>query len=397
MGKKSRRRREGQQSEEQSAPPPVVQHEEQPELFPEVQHEEESAPSSREEERVSHPDVQQEEESSSLARKKADDLIDRFQRATTCFPDDPWHPERAECLFLYERLTSSHLLRRRFVTKKDRKFLRKLHRAKESQPAFFMATALILYSHICQTDGMYRYQAAVDYADRAIAICDSASVEEKERILNIREPHGRVRVRDYLLGLREKSRLPERLCRDAFWQKSTPYNTGGDPTKPVFVFPGIQCDGCREHRCDLGLSTLKVCTSCKKVYYCSKRCQRKAWYGGHRHMCRKRGEFKRGDVAFILERAQMVVGDVQSGNFEDGVVCGNFSVGRRVRIVGPLPDDMSKLIVQDPDVTNPDIFGVVAVGNLQRCEPPRWCLVEFGTAQVAAPAEPWATELEQID
>ena len=60
---------------------------------------------------------------------------------------------------------------------------------------------------------------------------------------------------------------------------------------------GSTCDGCGKaavHR-----SRLKICSRCKLAYYCSPTCQTTAWKDGHKNACRKRGEFKAGDLVYI--------------------------------------------------------------------------------------------------
>ena len=45
---------------------------------------------------------------------------------------------------------------------------------------------------------------------------------------------------------------------------------------------GIRCNTCKSMQ---GATEFKVCSACKKVYYCSRDCQRKDWKGGHKQLC----------------------------------------------------------------------------------------------------------------
>ena len=94
----------------------------------------------------------------------------------------------------------------------------------------------------------------------------------------------------------------------------------------VAIPAGIQCDCCEEYRKeDLGEEGLRQCGRCKMAYYCSVDCQRKAWREqGHRLVCRKKGEFKVGDVAVVTKS----VGGIRSG--------------QRVELIAPVLDDLGK-------------------------------------------------------
>ena len=58
---------------------------------------------------------------------------------------------------------------------------------------------------------------------------------------------------------------------------------------------GSTCDGCGK----AAVARLKICSRCKLAYYCSPTCQTTAWKDGHKNACRKRGEFKAGDLVYI--------------------------------------------------------------------------------------------------
>jgi hypothetical protein len=52
----------------------------------------------------------------------------------------------------------------------------------------------------------------------------------------------------------------------------------------------IACGGCNITQ---GEVKFQVCAACKKVYYCSKSCQRNHWKGGHKSQCAKLREDKK--------------------------------------------------------------------------------------------------------
>jgi len=58
---------------------------------------------------------------------------------------------------------------------------------------------------------------------------------------------------------------------------------------------GTRCDCCGKQEEDLGTDSLLKCARCRLVFYCSTECQRKAWNGGHKRDCRKKGQVKVGD------------------------------------------------------------------------------------------------------
>lgn len=58
---------------------------------------------------------------------------------------------------------------------------------------------------------------------------------------------------------------------------------------------GKHCDCCKKSEQELGLYELEKCSRCKLSFYCSKECQRKAWYAGHKQACRKKGQIEIGD------------------------------------------------------------------------------------------------------
>lgn len=101
------------------------------------------------------------------------------------------------------------------------------------------------------------------------------------------------------------------------WMDALSKNAGSDAVDPngqditIPLIAEFGCEGCKKSRSDLGLPYFRVCKRCKIAYYCSPECQRKAWTEyGHKDMCRKKGEFKPGDFACILEsRGDMRIGE----------------------------------------------------------------------------------------
>jgi uncharacterized C2H2 Zn-finger protein len=58
---------------------------------------------------------------------------------------------------------------------------------------------------------------------------------------------------------------------------------------------GTHCDCCNKSTKELQMEELLKCGRCQMVFYCSTDCQRKAWNGGHKQACRKKGQVKVGD------------------------------------------------------------------------------------------------------
>ena len=57
---------------------------------------------------------------------------------------------------------------------------------------------------------------------------------------------------------------------------------------------GGECDRCAKR----GVK-LSMCARCKLSYYCSPACQKAAWTAGHKQACRKKGQFKPGDLVYL--------------------------------------------------------------------------------------------------
>lgn len=81
---------------------------------------------------------------------------------------------------------------------------------------------------------------------------------------------------------------------------------------------GTHCDCCNKSTKELQMEELLKCGRCQMVFYCLTDCQRKAWNGGHKQACRKKGQVKVGD-------------DMQL----DGLANRKDLNGRFVKVVGP--------------------------------------------------------------
>jgi MYND finger len=71
---------------------------------------------------------------------------------------------------------------------------------------------------------------------------------------------------------------------------------------------GEQCDVCLA---EIDLSAgeaMRCCGICQLTFYCSKKCQKADWNDGHKDVCRKKGEFKAGDVATVPATVELVTG-----------------------------------------------------------------------------------------
>lgn len=75
---------------------------------------------------------------------------------------------------------------------------------------------------------------------------------------------------------------PHRSLRDPAAQPMMPLDTGISALQHC-IDEHLICAKCHAHP----ESSLKRCSQCKKVSYCSKNCQIAAWKGGHKATCRK--------------------------------------------------------------------------------------------------------------
>jgi len=69
----------------------------------------------------------------------------------------------------------------------------------------------------------------------------------------------------------------------------------GEDAGHLLSVGGGECDYCKRTRQELGMDHLKICTRCRKAFYCSSDCQRNQWNAGHKEFCRKPGQIETGD------------------------------------------------------------------------------------------------------
>jgi hypothetical protein len=226
-----------------------------------------------------------------------------------------------------------------------------------------------------QDDGIF-------YFDQASELLDSTSELEKRRCVDLYGTGELVAVGDYMAERREKwlafiSHIADQVTCVG-WGPN-----GHDIAVPLVA--GSICDFCERSRRDLGVFTLQVCSVCRLAFYCSAECQIKAWKEqGHKKVCRKKGEFKEGDLAFIL-----------------GPV-GNISSGEEVRIMAPAPnfdDDSTEgnsnqhwVVKSEDDDGN---VAVVSAGRLKRIRPARWNV--WGRAELDNVADLFLLRRQDVD
>lgn len=82
----------------------------------------------------------------------------------------------------------------------------------------------------------------------------------------------------------------------------------------AYKLRGEKCDHCGEN------GTLARCSVCKRLWYCSKTCQKKAWDAGHRHCCRQTKDLREGDLVRLNRgdgRVAEVLEKLPTGTQED--------------------------------------------------------------------------------
>lgn len=153
-----------------------------------------------------------------------------------------------------------------------------------------------------------------------IEICENASDIEKDIYLELQTNNGNWKykfARDILehFDLHCKNGIAE-LGGDEFSHRSLNPQTGH-----IVIcsnVPALVCDFCFQTKEKLGLTMLQCCGACRSSFYCSNSCQKKHWKQIDKSQCRKKGEFKAGDVARIGER------------------CGSLDIHDEVTIVSPV-------------------------------------------------------------
>jgi len=229
---------------------------------------------------------------------EADRMMKEFMSIIELLNEDPWNSQRLNALDSFGKIIVEKILVESEPdtfdydsTQVHIKFLKKICRSK-TEPAFYRALAHEIsgWIYLAISGGCDVHGEALDHFDKAIAIYESADASEKELIVSL---HG------------------DSICIGDYYEHHISYIT-----KSVFGFhnyvkrwnlnasipAGIQCDCCAESRKDFGEEGLLQCGRCKMAFYCSVACQRKAWREeGHRLDCRKKGEFKVGDLAVVTK------------------------------------------------------------------------------------------------
>ena len=154
----------------------------------------------------------------------------------------------------------------------------------------------------------------------SVRICNSVSDAQKKQPLPGIHPLRLIdgttlsfsTVGDYVTYIWERANKQVKVGRkvhDTFLPSDTasgpsPDNSGPTSGSSSSCLPGEQCEGCGKKAAPD--EKLLVCTRCRRAYYCGKACQIAHWkqpaHDGHKHSCRKKGEFKKGDQVKTLQR-----------------------------------------------------------------------------------------------
>ncbi|CAB9498707.1 expressed unknown protein [Seminavis robusta] len=127
--------------------------------------------------------------------------------------------------------------------------------------------------------------------NNVIATCDAAGEEEKSHML----PSEHETAGDSMMKLCH-------FANELMFSMRDDYVVGKwDPDHFVVLVspvPGDQCDCCSEEK---SIHDMRVCGHCRVTYYCTEECQNKHWQHVHHKLCRKKGEFRCGDIVQTLE------------------------------------------------------------------------------------------------
>ena len=228
--------------------------------------------------------------------------------------EDPWNSQRLSALDSFGKIIMEKIPEKFDYdsTQVHIKFLKKIRRSK-TEPAFYRALAYEITGriHLTISGGPDVHGEALDHFEKALTIYKSANASEKGRIVCL---HGdAICIGDYYEN-RVSLITNVAFCFHKKISMGAWGPTGCDLN--VSIPAGIQCDCCEESREDLGVESLLQCARCKMAYYCSVDCQQKAWKEqGHRLVCRKKGEFKAGDVAVVAKS----VGGIRSGELVESI------------------------------------------------------------------------------
>jgi hypothetical protein len=309
-------------------------------------------------------------------------MIERYHLASSLFgEDDVWNQDRLHAFFAYSE-TWGHYGRDTTLfgtTTKDmdRKFVRKV-RSHRTQPSILRAEALWLsgWMIFSSYEQRHLWDKAQDFFNEAVMVCNTISEEDQEKMIPIVDDF--VKVRERIKTIKHACKLFDHLQTRFHFGAWNPL-TGED--MECKVVGGLECDYCHKSRRELGLDTFKVCSRCNIAYYCTRECQEKAWSeGGHKKLCRKPGEFKSGDGAYITKEVELLRMEDDSSKMEwhtdeqgqqvlTPEVIKTLPVGSIVTIVTRLKETGEMLI---EDRHEDDGFATVDIKNLRRCRPDSW-------------------------
>jgi len=210
------------------------------------------------------------------------------------------------------------------VTSRDKQFLQQIlqnhqdsnsnnNNSSSNSPPIYLAHAALALGFLYKfwehnpEKGYFHFQESV-------RICNSVSDQQKKQPLPdihpLRLTNGTTlsfsTVGDYVTYIWERANKQVEVGR-AMDDMFLPSNTANGPSPDAgpsgsSCLPGKQCEGCGKVAAPD--EKLLVCTRCRRAYYCSKACQIAHWKqpnDGHKHSCRKKGEFKKGDHVKTLQ------------------------------------------------------------------------------------------------
>lgn len=167
------------------------------------------------------------------------------------------------------------------------------------EPSVVRANAALYASHLYHQSVNPNLQLAAELCRQAIAICDSATTEEKNLV--IADADGSLRnvgeiiteelkhqTTDFLTAITQNPALMNGFCPETVEKYRDRLTAGGEC-----------CDTCGKTRKELGIHHMDCCKRCGMQYYCSIDCQRKSWKSGHKKACRKIGQIEVGDIMKI--------------------------------------------------------------------------------------------------
>ncbi|CAB9498706.1 expressed unknown protein [Seminavis robusta] len=221
------------------------------------------------------------------------DIVDFLMGYVQFKQDDKWNELRVAPFYQY--YVSMYREVRQWgygkpvpVTDTDKKFLSGIIRS-DTEPPFFLAHATFLSGFIeCKLE--QNADMFLHALTRVIDTCDSAKDEDNAHVV---VPHT---AGEYLMRLRTLTEGFMERTRSNFVMVKWDPNKFVSSMSPI---PGDQCDCCGTK--EKSTSEMPVCGRCRVTYYCSKECQQKHWQQVHWKLCRKKGEFRCGDVVIALE------------------------------------------------------------------------------------------------